>query len=181
MDWWWKQQLADEGLAVLIHDQNRIVSRAQLQTAGWSEPQIRRPLRSRRWQVVHPGIYATHTGPIGYDEQLLAALLYAGPEAAWSHYTAAEQLGLLKPDDNRPVHVTIPEHRRIKSRPNVVIHRDEHWAGRLAHGVPPRRTAAHAVLDIVGITRSLDPGSGGDRRGMSERPRHTRGHPAGAG
>jgi very-short-patch-repair endonuclease len=156
MDWWWRQQLADEGLSVLIHDQNRIVSRAQLQTAGWSEAQLRRPLRSRRWQVVHPGVYATHTGPIGYDEQLLAALLYAGPEAAWSHYTAAEQLGLLKPNDNRPVHVTIPEHRRIKSRPNLVIHRDEHWAQRLAPGVPPRRTSAHAVLDIVGSTNSLD-------------------------
>jgi hypothetical protein len=156
MDWWWKQQLADEGLAVLIHDQNQIVSRAQLQVAGWSEAQIRRPLRSRRWQVVHPGVYATHTGPIGYDEQLLAALLYAGPEAAWSHYTAAEQLGLLKPDDNRPVYVTIPEHRRTKPRPNLVIHRDQHWAERLAVVVPPRRTAADAVLDIVGITRSLD-------------------------
>jgi very-short-patch-repair endonuclease len=156
MDWWWKQQLANEGLSALIHDQNRIVSRGQLQAAGWTESQMRRPLRSRRWQVVHPGVYATHTGPIGYDDQLMAALLYAGPEAAWSHYTAAEQLGLLKPDYNRPVYVTIPERRRIKPRPNVVVHRDEHWADRVAPGVPPRRTAPDAVLDIVGITRSLD-------------------------
>jgi very-short-patch-repair endonuclease len=156
VDWWWQRQLADEGIHALIHDQRRIVSRAQLQAAGWPEPQIRRSLRNRRWQTVHPGVYATHTGPIGYDDHLLAALLYAGPEAAWSHYTAAEQLGLLKPDGNRPVYVTIPERRRIRPRPNVVIHRDEHWADRLARVVPPRRTAADAVLDIVGITRSLD-------------------------
>jgi len=156
VDWWWRRQLADEGIQALIHDQQRIVSRVQLFAAGWSEPRIRQPLRGRRWQTVHPGVYATHTGPIGYDERLLAALLYAGPEAAWSHYTAAEQLGLITPDPDRPVHVTIPEHRRVRSRPNLVIHRDERWADRLAAVVPPRRTPADAVLDIVGITRSLD-------------------------
>ncbi|MEU4606503.1 type IV toxin-antitoxin system AbiEi family antitoxin domain-containing protein [Kribbella sp. NPDC023972] len=156
MDWWWRRQLADKGIEALIHDQNRIVSRAQLQAAGWTESHIRRSLRNRRWQTVHPGVYATHTGPIGYDDNLLAALLHAGPEAAWSHYTAAEQLGLLKPDGNRPVYVTIPERRRIKPRPNVIIHRDEYWADRLAPVVPPRRSAADAVLDIVGITRPVD-------------------------
>ena len=156
MDWWWRRQLADDGIDALIHDQGRIVSRAQLQAAGWSEPRIRQGLRSRRWQTVHPGVYSTHTGPIGYDEQLLAALLYAGPDAAWSHYTAAEQLGLLKPDRNRPVYVTIPKLRKVRPRTNIVIHRDDRWADRLAAVVPPRRTPADAVLDIVGISRALD-------------------------
>ena len=156
MEWWWRRQLADEGIQTIIHVQGHIVSRAQLRAAGWTKPEIRGPVRSRRWQVVHPGVYATHTGPIGYDQQLLAALLYAGPEAAWSHYTAAEQLGLLKPDSNRPVYVTIPERRRVVPRPNVVISRDAHWADRLAQVVPPRRTPADAVLDIVGIAPSVD-------------------------
>ena len=156
MDWWWRRQLADEGIHVLIHQQSRIVSRAQLHAAGWTDAAIRRPLRSRRWQTVHPGVYATHTGPIGYDAQLVAALLYAGPNAAWSHYTAAEQFGVLRPDSDRPVYVTIPEHRRLRQRPNLVIRRDEHWADRLAAVVPPRRTPAHAVLDIVGISRTAD-------------------------
>lgn len=156
MDWWWQRRLVDDGLEALIHDQGRIVSRAQLSAAGWTEAQIRRPLRSRRWRAVHPGVYATHTGPVGYDERLLAALLYAGPDAAWSHYSAAEQLGLLKPDGNRPVYVTIPERRRVVPRPTLVIHRDQHWANRLAPVVPPRRTPAHAVLDIVGIAPSVD-------------------------
>jgi very-short-patch-repair endonuclease len=152
----WRRQLADDGIEALIHDQGRIVSRAQLQAAGWSEPRIRQGLRGRRWQTVHPGVYSTHTGPIGYDEQLLAALLYAGPDAAWSHYTAAEQLGLLKPDRSRPVNVTIPKGRKVRPRPQLVIHRDEDWADRLAPVVPPRRTPADAVLDIVGLSRSVD-------------------------
>ncbi|HWD81540.1 MAG TPA: hypothetical protein VG497_21740 [Kribbella sp.] len=156
MDWWWRRQLADEGIHVLIHTQFRVVSRVQLQAAGWSESRIRRGVRGRRWQVVHPGVYVTHTGPIGYDERLLAALLYAGPDAAWSHYTAAEQLGLLKPDHARPVHVTIPKHRKVQPRPRLVIHRDEHWADRLAAVVPPRRTPADALLDIVSTAASLD-------------------------
>lgn len=156
VEWWWSGQLRDKGIDALIDSQGQIVSRAQLLAAGWPEHRIRRPLRNRRWRTIHPGVYVTHTGPIGYGERLLAALLYAGPEAAWSHYTAAEQLGLLKPDANRPVFVTIPERRRVLQHPGIVIHRDEHWAARLASISPPRRTPADAVLDIVGITPSLD-------------------------
>ncbi|MEU4194739.1 hypothetical protein AB0E69_22760 [Kribbella sp. NPDC026611] len=159
MDWWWWRRLGEIGLEALIRDQGRIVARSQLLAGGWSAAQVRRPLRDRRWQRVHPGVYATHTGPIGYDEHLLAALLYAGPEAAWSHHTAAEQLGLIKPDARRLVHVVIPERRRVQPRPNLVVHRDERWADRLATVAPPRRTPEHAVLDIVGTSRSLEQGA----------------------
>jgi very-short-patch-repair endonuclease len=156
VEWWWSGQLRNKGIDALIYEQGQIVSRAQLLAAGWPEHRIRGPLRNRRWRTVHPGVYVTHTGPIGYGERLLAALLYAGPEAAWSHYTAAEQLGLLKPDANRPVYVSVPERRRVRPQSGIVIHRDQHWADRLAPVVPPRRTPAEAVLDIVGITPSLD-------------------------
>ena len=156
MDWWWRQQLAGEGLQVLVHAQHQIVSRTQALAAGWADADIRRRLRGRRWRTVHPGVYATHTGPIGYDERLVAALLYAGPEAAWSHYTAAEQLGLIKCDDRRPVYVTIPWRRRVRARPGLVITRDRQWEGRLAAVVPPRRRPADAVLDIVGMSAGLD-------------------------
>ncbi|MFF1820287.1 hypothetical protein ACFVWG_23485 [Kribbella sp. NPDC058245] len=156
MDWWWQRQLEDDGIDALIHNQGRIVARAQLRAAGWSDPRISRGLRNRRWQAVHPGVYATHTGPVGYDERRLAALLYAGPEAAWSHYTAAEQLGLLKPDTSRPIYIAIPKRRRVKPQPGIVIYRDEHWASRRATVVPPRRKPADAVLDIVGLAHSTD-------------------------
>lgn len=52
--------------------------------------------------------------------------------------------------------VTIPERRRVAGRPGLVIHRDEHWAARLAAVAPPRRTPADAVLDVVGIAPTLD-------------------------
>ncbi|TDW17448.1 hypothetical protein [Kribbella kalugense] len=156
MDWWWRQQLQDEGIEVLIHEQQRIVSRDQALAAGWTEIDVRRSLRARRWQTVHPGVYATHTGPIGYDERRLAALLYAGPDAAWSHYTAAEQLGLIRSDARRPAYVTIPWRRRVRARPGLVITRVRLWEDRLAAGIPPRSRPADAVLEIVGICRRLD-------------------------
>ncbi|QNE19312.1 hypothetical protein F1D05_17050 [Kribbella qitaiheensis] len=156
MDWWWRRQLDSMGLDALIDAQHRIVSRVQLLAARRTESEIRRRLRRRTWQTVHPGVYATHTGPIGYEEHLLAGLLYAGPEAAWSHYTAAEQLGLIKPDSDRPVHLTIPVHRRVRRRPNLKIHRVERWSDRLAAAIPPRSAPAHAVLEAAGLTGTLD-------------------------
>jgi very-short-patch-repair endonuclease len=156
MDWWWRRQLDDEGLDALIDAQHRIVSRIQLLAAARTESEIRRRLRRRSWQTVHPGVYATHNGPIGYEEHLLAGLLYAGPEAAWSHYTAAEQLGLIKPDSDRPVHLTIPVHRRVRRRPNLKIHRVERWSDRLASAIPPRSAPAHAVLEAAGLSGTLD-------------------------
>ncbi|GAA1588727.1 type IV toxin-antitoxin system AbiEi family antitoxin domain-containing protein [Kribbella karoonensis] len=156
VEWWWTRRLREGGLEALIDEQDRVVSRAQLLAAGWSEAQLRKSLRNKRWRTIHPGVYVAHTGGIGYAERLLAALLYAGPEAAWSHYSAAEQLGLIKPDPDRPVYVTIPEYRRVRPQSGLVIRRDEHWAERLAGVAPPRRTPADAVLDIVGITPSPD-------------------------
>ncbi|MFK4089981.1 hypothetical protein ACI2LF_38070 [Kribbella sp. NPDC020789] len=155
MEWWWHRQLADEGIEAVIRNQAQIVSRVQLLAAGWSSDRIRQQTRNRRWQTVHPGVYSTHTGPLGYDERLVAALLYAGRESAWSHHTAAEQLGLLKPDPTLPVHVVVPHHCQVRQRPGLVIHRDVHWADRLARTTPPRRTPAEAVLDIVGISNTL--------------------------
>ena len=176
VDWWWRRSSRTTGIQALIHDQQRIVSRVQLFAAGWSEPRIRQPLRGRRWQTVHPGVYATHTGPIGYDERLLAALLYAGPEAAWSHYTAAEQLGLLKPDRNRPVYVTIPERRRVRPRPEP-RHPPRRALGRPSR--PGRTTATDARGRRTGHRRTQPlggPGSRRDRRGMPERPGPSRRH-----
>ncbi|WP_157630717.1 hypothetical protein [Kribbella catacumbae] len=153
---WWQDELDAEGLDVLIHDQDRIVSRPQLLAAGWSQTEIRRRLRRRNWQTVHPGVYATHTGPIGYDARILAALLYAGPEASWSHYTAAEQLGLIRIDERRPVYLTIPSYRVVAAQPGLVIRRTKHWNARLDKVIPPRSAGVHSVLDIVDISASVD-------------------------
>jgi very-short-patch-repair endonuclease len=157
VDPWWQDDLDAEGIEVLIHSQDRIVSRPQLLAASeWTQTEIRSRLRRRRWQTVHPGVYATHTGPIEYYARIVAGLLYAGPEASWSHYTAAEQLGLIRRNEDRPVYLTVPAHRVVVRQPGLIIRRTRHWESRRGTVVPPRSTGVHAVLDIVDISASLD-------------------------
>jgi very-short-patch-repair endonuclease len=156
---WWKDDLEKDGIDHLIFDQGGVVSRAQLLTAGWKDDQIRQRVRARHWRRVHPGVYASFTGPLDYHANLLAGLLYAGAGAMWSHHTAAEQLGLIRIDTGRPVHLTVPEARRVTKRPRLVIHRSRQCLQRRHTVVPPRSSEPHAVLDVVSVARSFDDAS----------------------
>jgi very-short-patch-repair endonuclease len=153
---WWREWLDAEGIDVLIHDQDGVVSRVQLLAAGWTDVRIRQRLRARRWQTVHPGVYATFTGDVGHYGRMLAGLLYAGAEAMWSHHTAAEQLGLIKSCTDRPVHVTVPLRRRVQPQQGLVVHRVKDSLARADSAVPPRSAPAHAVLDVVDVADSVD-------------------------
>lgn len=126
-----------------------VVSRRQLLDAGTTRKWIEMQLAAQRWQRVHPGVYATFTGPLPREAVVWAALLYAGAGAVLSHHTAAERHGLTDEVDDT-VHVTIPVERRVRSRPGVRIH--------YAHRLPRTRIDWRApamvnvndtVLDLV--------------------------------
>ena len=151
---WWEDDLSAGGIDELIHDQEGVVSRVQLLAAGETDGMVRQRLRSHRWQTVFPGVYATFTGTVGYYGRILSGLLYAGADARWSHYTAAEQQGLIKVHTDRPVYVTVP--RRVRPQPGLVISRSTSRRLRTDRTVPPRSTAAHAVLEVVDIAETLD-------------------------
>ena len=153
---WWRDELTADGLDLLINGQDGVVSRCQLLTGGWSDVGIRRAFRQRRWQSVFPGVYSIFTGELTYQQRILAGLLYAGTGAMWSHHTAAEQQGLIAIRQDRPVHVTVPQSRRVQPQPGLVVHRSRSCADRVDNVVPPRSTPAHAVVDVVSITESLD-------------------------
>lgn len=157
---WWEDGLERDGIEVLIHEQGGVVSRAQLLRGGYTDSMIRRHHRARRWQLVHPGVYSTRTGSLDYHARLLAGLLYAGPQAMWSHYTAAEQLGLIAIDTTRSVHLTVPATRRVEQQRGLVIHRSRRCEERRHSVVPPRCTEPHAVLDVVSLADSLDDAAG---------------------
>lgn len=151
---WWTERLESGDIDLLIHEQDGVVSRAQLLAGGWTDVRIRQRLRSRRWQVVHPGVYANFTGEVGYYGRLLAGLLYAGDGAIWSHFTAAEQHGLIKVDQERPVYMTTA--RRVRAQPGLVIRRSGACSARTDKALPPRSTPAHAVVEMVDLAESLD-------------------------
>ncbi len=153
---WWRQLLEIDGLDLLIERQGGVVSRSQLLAGGWTDARVKRGLRARRWQTVHPGVYSIHSGKLGYDERILAGLLYAGADAMWSHYTAAEQQGLIAIDQDRSVYVTVPHLRRLRAQPGLVVHRTRRYGDRLHTVIPPWCAPAHALVDVIDLAETLD-------------------------
>jgi hypothetical protein len=106
---------------------------------------------------MHPGVYATFTGPVSPNARLWAAVLHAGTGAQLSHETAAELLRLT--DERCPlIHLTIPAERRIFPRDGTVIHRSSHMeqGWRFARGVPPHTLVEETILDLVDAAVNLD-------------------------
>lgn len=140
-------------MCAVVETQIGMVSRRQLDAAGVTDKGIRVQLKARRWQRVHPGVFATFTGPLPRTAVLWAAMLYAGEGAALSHDTAAE-LHELTDDVERTVHVTVPVERRVQSREGVRIH----YAHRLPRTridtrVPAIVNVDDTVLDLVDVSR----------------------------
>jgi hypothetical protein len=113
-------------------------------------------MASGRWRQLHPGVYATFTGPPGRSARLWAAVLSSGPGAVLSHETAAELHGLTdKPAED--IHVTVPVQRRIRAAEGVSVHRSA-WAvqATLGGSYPPRTKIEETVLDLTQTARTID-------------------------
>jgi hypothetical protein len=144
-------------LRALAGDQAGVVTRGQALDAGMSIGAINARVRFGRWQRVHPGVYATFTGPATRGAQLWAAVLVAGPGAQLSHESAAEILRLT--DRRSPhIHVAIPASRRVIAPEGVRIHTSSHLRSgwRFARGVPPHTLAEETVIDLVHAATNLD-------------------------
>ncbi|MGZ4775850.1 MAG: hypothetical protein ACXVYW_11160 [Oryzihumus sp.] len=84
---------AADDINALIDEQLGLVSLAQLRTHQASESALRWRL-GRSWRMAMPGVLQTFTGPLDERRQLLAAALYAGPEAALTGSGALTWSGL---------------------------------------------------------------------------------------
>jgi len=95
---------------------------AQARTAGYSWPLVSYHARQGRFVRVARGLYRLRDYPSSPREELIAAWLRLAPDAAVSHESALEALGLsdVIPDS---IHLTVPRARRKLSRtPGVSIH-----------------------------------------------------------
>jgi hypothetical protein len=140
----------------LARSQSGVVSRSQALRAGLSPGRIKFRVASGRWRQLHPGVYATFTGPPGRSARLWAAVLSSGPGAVLSHETAAELHGLTdKPAEN--IHVTVPGQRRVRAVEGVSVHRSAR-AVRATQGrtYPPRTKVEETVLDLTQTARTID-------------------------
>lgn len=104
----------------LLAAQYGVVSRAQVLELGLSISAIDRLVASGELQRVLPGVYRHSTAEESWLQRLMAALLWAGPDAAVSHRAAGALLGL---DGITPglVEISVTRSRRSLSK-DVIVH-----------------------------------------------------------
>jgi hypothetical protein len=113
------------------------------------------------WQRLLPGVYLTHTGMPSRDQQLMAALCYAGDGAIITGLAALAKYGVRAPE-TQLVDVLVPHTLRRTSREFVVLHRTRQVPRLRAADGPIRYVApARAVADAAaGLTRLGSPAEG---------------------
>jgi hypothetical protein len=139
----------------LCQRQQGVLTRQQAVHHGMTLEQIRSHLRSGRWQRLYAGVYATFSGPVPRMAQLWAAVLYAGPDTALSHQSAAELAGLA--EAGGPIHVSVPSGRRIRRPPGVVVHLSSRVeTARHPTRLPPQTRVEETILDLTQTAPNLD-------------------------
>jgi len=140
----------------LLDLQCGVISRCQVLDYGLSDQAVSRRLRTRSWQQLHSGVYATFTGEPNRTAVLWAAVLRCGPGAALSHQSAAE-LYRLTDRSSATVHVTVPTGRRVRGAAGMTVHRSNRIdAARHPMLLPPRTRVEETVLDLTQTSGTFD-------------------------
>ncbi|MCT9929064.1 type IV toxin-antitoxin system AbiEi family antitoxin domain-containing protein [Planotetraspora sp. A-T 1434] len=130
---------------LLLESQAGVLSRPQAHRSGITDAAITARLEARRWQRVHPGVYASFTGSLPREARLWAAILYAGKGAALSHETAAEVHGFADRPSGR-INLTIPSTRKVEQPPGLRIRRANRFQAGAAYGGLPRLTTVEQTI-----------------------------------
>lgn len=134
----------------LASEQLGLLSRDQALQAGLSAAAIRRRLRNGLWHEVLPGVYLLPGASPSWKQRVLAALLYAGPDAYASHGCAAALRGWEGCSRGKVELITA---RRISKRVGIVVHNGSdllpHERDRL--GPIPLTDPARSLLDLGGV------------------------------
>ncbi|WP_143780896.1 hypothetical protein [Ornithinimicrobium sp. CNJ-824] len=131
-----------------LDHQRGLATSLQLRDAGWSGDAIRHA-EGRTIQRVYPGVFAPHRGPMGPDDRLVAAHLWAGDGAVLTGRVALDRYGLpVSPLGN--CLFLVPCTRRARRQADVATRRTarpvqvaRHWEGL------PVTTVAWALCDAA--------------------------------
>jgi hypothetical protein len=151
-------------------EQAGVIARRQALEAGMSDAAIEANLAARRWQRMHPGVYATFTGRPAERTRIWAALLWAGEGAALADLTALREYGFTTPAGPTgsrggswlavPIHIRVDHGRRVTVPDGICLRRRR----RLDDFVHPARTprvlrledaALHAAVDLPSLAAGL--------------------------
>ena len=145
--------MMDALLAQLASARYGLVTRSQLIAAGFTDKMIRTRV-ARGWlEVVHPGVYRVAGTPRSWHQDMLAALLYVGGDAAASHRSAAFHWGLDGPFNG---FVELSESLLLGTRPHGAhVHRSTDLAPEYTttrRGIPVTKPA-RTLLDLGAVVR----------------------------
>jgi very-short-patch-repair endonuclease len=164
----------DGAIAELAPKTLGLLTTAQLDALGVTRQQ-RRTLVARGVLVaVAPRVLRHNAHPVTWEQQLLAAVLAAGPGAVASHMSAA-RLWRFDGVAQRALEVTVPHDRRPRIVP-ATVHRTRHLGAADVdrNGPIPRTSAERTLIDIAprvgpaALEAALD---GAERDGKVWRPR----------
>ena len=133
--------------------QHGVIGRQDALADGLTRSQIRRRVQSGRWLEPMPGVYRHAAHPVTPEQQIMAAVLSAGPPAVASHQAAAYLWGLLswpEAGDRAAVTVPLPAHPRSYG---FDVHRVRHldWARvQIWKGIECN-DPIWTVLDLAGV------------------------------
>jgi hypothetical protein len=114
---------ADRAVAAVLRKQGGLISRAQVQAAGWSVGTLRHRIRpGGPWQAVLPGIYLGTNGPLADGQREIAAVLYAGRGCVLTGAAALRHQGVRVPTTSI-VDVLVPLTTKRQSTDFVRMHR----------------------------------------------------------
>lgn len=108
-------------LVVLLKEQDGLASRKQLLDRGVTPAALRHRL-SRTWRTVLPGVVATSKAPLTAHRRVIAAHLFAGPDALVASSTAAAWHGV-ESARSTLVTMSVPGGRASRQSGFVVVRR----------------------------------------------------------
>ena len=136
-------------VAALTEAQERVVSRAQLRSCGWTDSQVDHEINVGRWQAPAWGVVAMQNAPLTYDQRLWLGVLHAGDGSALTHLTSCRRAGLDWKGDDDTIHVLTPKGDLVDPIDGFFFHQTRRpyrqWLSRSASG-PPRLDLEHAAL-----------------------------------
>ncbi|HEX6422052.1 MAG TPA: type IV toxin-antitoxin system AbiEi family antitoxin domain-containing protein [Acidimicrobiales bacterium] len=145
--------------------QHGLLTAAQCRELGFSRNAVHRLTTRGVWAREAPGVYRVVGAPRTWYGRALAAVLAAGPDAVASHRSAAHLWGLAGFPPPGRIEVTVPRHRRPRSRGGVVVHESRAFdlVGRTRRWGVPVTSAPRVIVDLaasadddVTVLRALD-------------------------
>lgn len=138
----------DRGIARLAEGQHGVVARRQLIELGLSDARIKGRIAQGRLHVVHRGVYAVGHRLLDLRGRWMAAVLFGGPGAILSHWSAAELWGIVS---RRGRAIDITRKRGWRASPGIVVHRDSVSADEIeAVAGIPCTCVPRTSLDLAG-------------------------------